>query len=65
MFRNEGQEAAAGGPGLHGRDVEYVGHHGEHLDVGDGAAGGLWCQLEAGLALSVAGHAQSGHVGTA
>lgn len=57
---NEGHKAAAG-PGLNRRDVEYIRHHGEHLDVRDDAAGGLRGQLEAGPALPVGSHAKPGH----
>lgn len=62
---DEGDEAAADAPGVDGGDVEHVGHHGEHLDVWDAAAGGSRLRLEAGLALPMGGQAQPGHgVGT-
>lgn len=62
---NKGHKAAADAPGVDGRDVQHVGHHGEHSDVWDGAAGGFWCRLEAGMALPMGGHAKPGHgVGT-
>lgn len=58
---DEGHEAAADAPGVDSRDVEHVGHHGEHLDVRDAAAGGFRLLLEAGLAFSMGGHAEPGH----
>lgn len=60
MLWNEGHKAAAG-PGLKRRDVEYIRHHGEHLDVRDDAAGGLRGRLEAGPALPVGSHSKPGH----
>lgn len=65
MLRNKGHEAAADAPGLDRCDVEYIRHHGEHLDVWDGAAGGLRGQLEAGPALPVGSHAEPGYTGAA
>lgn len=65
VLRNKGHEAAAASPGLDRCDVEYVRHHGEQLDIWDGAAGGLRGQLEAGLALPGGSHAVPGHAGAA
>lgn len=65
LLWDKGHEAAAAAPGPDRCDVEDVGHHGEHVDVGDGAAGGLGCLLQAGQALPVGGHTEPGHAGTA
>jgi hypothetical protein len=61
VLDHEGQEAAAGAAWVHGCDVEHIGHHGEQLQVGDGAAGGLRRLLQAGQALPRDGHAEPGH----
>lgn len=58
---DKGHEAAAAASRVDSCDVQHVGYHGEHLDVWDGAAGGVWCWLEAGLALAMGGHSEPGH----
>lgn len=42
VFWDKGHQAAAAALGVDGCDVEHIGHHGEHQDIRDGAAGGLW-----------------------
>lgn len=61
LLWDEGHEAAADAPGVDGRDVEQVGHHGEHLDVWDAAAGGFRLLLDTELALPEGGHAKPEH----
>lgn len=61
VLGDKGHKAAADAPGMDGCDVEHVGHNGKHLDVWDGAGGGLWCRLEAGPALPLGSHAEPRH----